>query len=185
MNLTKWFPFKFSRKSAEEKTGEKKPAGPAEPSESAIAPWGAYRSALEPFRMLEQLMRDPFGAFGTVDRWFGDYSPASFHPRVDVVDDGKAIRITAELPGMAREDVSVTIDEGSVVLKGEKRVESSHEEGGCYRVERAFGTFHRVIPLPTDVNRDSAEATFSDGVLTVRVPKSNGKTPTGRSIAIN
>jgi HSP20 family protein len=58
------------------------------------------------------------------------------------------------------------------VLRGEKTLESKQEEQGCYRVERAFGSFERIIPLPDGLDLDSAEATFDKGVLTIRIPKS-------------
>src|SRR5258706_2951067 len=111
----------------------------------------------EPMRMMTDLLRDPFGSLGAMDRWFGDFSPAAFQPRVDVVDDGDALRITAELPGMDRQDVEVTIEDDYIALRGEKKLEKKNEEKGCYRIERSFGSFQRVIPLPAGVENDRAE----------------------------
>ena len=165
LELSKWNPFKFLRKTSEEKRTEAGhlPAGWPEPSRLLMT---------DPLRMMQEWLRDPFAGFSQLDRWFGDFSPSVFQPRVDVVDDGDALRITAELPGMDREDVQVQIEDEALVLRGEKKLESRSEEKGCYRIERAFGSFQRVIPLPDGTDVDRAEAKFEKGVLTLRIPKS-------------
>ncbi|MFP3802689.1 Hsp20/alpha crystallin family protein, partial [Paraburkholderia sp. SIMBA_027] len=83
-----------------------------------------------------------------LDRWFGDFSSSRFQPRIDVVDDGDALRITAELPGMDRENLQTSIEDGVLVLRGEKKQDTRSEENGCYRLERSYGAFTRMIPLP-------------------------------------
>jgi len=127
----------------------------------------------DPFRSMHEASRDPIGigGFGQFDRWFGDFSPSVFQPRVDVVDDSNALSITAELPGIDRSDVEIVAEDDALVLRGEKKLEAKSEEKGCYRIERAFGTFQRVIPLPEGTDAQRAEAKFDKGVLTVRVPK--------------
>jgi HSP20 family protein len=173
-DLSRWNPFKFFRNAPEEKR--------AEPSSSAAmavtagnfpAAWPELSRLFiaDPFRMMQDVLRDPFAGVGQLDRWFGDFSPSVFQPRIDVVDDGDALRVTAELPGMDREDLQIQIEDEALVLRGEKKLESKSEEKGCYRVERAFGSFQRLIPLPDGVDVDRAEARFEKGVLTVRVPK--------------
>jgi HSP20 family molecular chaperone IbpA len=67
---------------------------------------------------------------------------------IDVVDEGKVLRVTAELPGMARADLNVSVEDGAIVLRGEKKQDVRSEENGCYRLERAHGTFVRMIPMP-------------------------------------
>ena len=138
----------------------------------------------DPFRMMQELWRDPFAGFGQLDRWFGDFSPSVFQPRIDVVDDGDALRITAELPGIARQDVEILVEDDALVLRGEKKLESKSEEQGCYRLERAFGSFQRVIPLPDGVDADRAEARFENAVLTVRLPKIAAKKSDVRRLEI-
>jgi HSP20 family protein len=178
MNLSKWFPFKFQRKNKQERQGQSIQMTDGSPVQPVHA------LALMRELMHEPFFSDPFGALRGIDRWFGDHSPALFQPRVDVVDDGSALRISAELPGLGKGDVNVTIDESALTLRGEKRVESSKTEDGCYRVERAYGTFVRVIPLPSDVDQDKAEADFDTGVLTIVVPKKQSAAPAGRTIAV-
>lgn len=75
------------------------------------------------------------------------------------------------LPGMEKKDLEIDIEDGFLILRGEKRVDAKQEEKGCYRLERAFGSFQRVLPLPDGVDLEHAEARFDQGVLTLRLPK--------------
>jgi HSP20 family protein len=194
-DLDKWNPFRFLRKSPEEKgtatqTGTQRSnqqSGMQQASTSGLpatllepARW----PLLDPFHLFTDLIRDPFGGIGPLENWFGDFSPSRFQPRVDVTDDGDALRIVAELPGLTREDVELEVIEDMLVLTGDKRIESKGEEQGCYRVERAFGHFQRAIPLPAGIDLDRAEAKFENGVLTVRVPKAAGEAVAKRRIDI-
>lgn len=95
-----------------------------------------------------------------------------FQPSVDVIEEDEDVRIEAEVPGMSVEDLSVTIGEDEVIIRGEKKKEEA-EGVGVHRRERPYGTFRRVIHLPVDVNREKAEASFKNGVLTIMLPKSH------------
>lgn len=174
LDLSKWNPFKFFRKTPEEKRAESS-ASTALATTAGNVP-GAWPESsrlltAEPLHMMQELWRDPFAGFGQLDRWFGDFSPSVFQPRIDIVDDGDALRITAELPGIDRQDVEILVEDEALVLRGEKKLESKSAEKGCYRLERAFGSFQRVIPLPDGVDVDRAGARFENAVLTVRIPK--------------
>ena len=111
-------------------------------------------------------------------------SPRRFQPRLDVVDQGRSLCLTVALPGMEREDVELTVEDDALVLRGEKKVEAQTEEEGCSRLERAYGRFQRVIPLPDGVDVEKVEAKFAKGVLTVQVPKAATETPRGRRLQI-
>lgn len=196
LDLDKWNPFRFLRKSPEEKDAGAKLNAPPSPqtlapstSEAAASAWPAsFDTARWPLRnslhLFTDLVRDPFGGMGPLGNWFGDFSPTRFQPRLDVVDDGDALRIVAELPGLSREDVELEVVEDMLVLTGEKRIESKSDEKGCYRVERAFGQFQRAIPLPSGVDLERAEANFENGVLTVRVPKAANEPAAKRRLEI-
>jgi HSP20 family protein len=193
LDLEKWNPFRFLRKSPEEKGAGAEPnasssqqaPATASASSAASASLDAARWPLpDPLHLLTDLIRDPFGGIGPLGNWFGDFSPSRFEPRVDVIDDGDALRIVAELPGLSREDVELEVVEDMLVLTGEKRIESKSDEKGCYRVERAFGEFKRAIPLPSGVDLDRAEASFENGVLTVRVPKAANEPAAKRRLDI-
>jgi HSP20 family protein len=94
-----------------------------------------------------------------------------FTPNVDVVEDDKEVRVSAELPGMDEKDIEVTLNRDSLTIKGEKKEEKEDRGKDYYHMERSYGSFTRTITLPVDVDTDRAEATFKKGVLTVRIPK--------------
>jgi HSP20 family protein len=201
VDLDKWNPFRFLRHSADEKQrqassrvpqqaqqqGVQRTAG-GQPAGAAALPslWAdsARWPLADPFQLFTDLIRDPFGGLGPLEQWFGDFSPGRFQPRIDVVDDGDALRIVAELPGLNRDDVKLEIADNMLLLSGNKQIESKEEEKGCYRVERSFGQFQRAIPLPAGVDPDNAEAHFENGVLTVRMPRTKPAAQTAKQIEI-
>lgn len=94
-----------------------------------------------------------------------------FSPRIDVTEDDKTMRISAELPGMDDKDIDVSVEHGTLMLRGEKKHEHEEKNGGIYRMERSYGSFQRMIPLPEYVDHEKAEAEYKKGVLTVTLPK--------------
>jgi HSP20 family protein len=189
-DLKKWFPFKFNR--SEQKTDKPQSLAQAPGQAPATASVPATRSSSlfsafspEMSRLMERMFADPFFArpfppmtmFGDVDRFFGDFSPSTFSPSMDLVDEGTHIRVTAELPGLDRDDIQLSVHEGALTLRGEKKHEQTKQEEGCYRTERYFGSFQRSIPLPGDVDLEGADAKFEKGVLTVRFPKTQPSDP--------
>lgn len=121
-----------------------------------------------------------------VDRAFGGqfFSPTvecSSRPvlgvPVNVVDRGDAIEVRAEIPGLAGEDVRIVCEKGVLQISGEKKHEQRNEKDNFYRYECRYGSFHRSIELPVDVDADKAEASFKDGVLLVRLPKHEAVKP--------
>lgn len=183
--LGKWSPFKFLRKT----TADKQPMGnaPNVPAPRHGTPDWPDVSRLfssDPWRAMGEFLPDPGAGFGGLDRWFGDFSLSRFQPRINVVDDGEALRITAELPGMDREDLQTTIEDGALLLRGEKKQDIRSEENGSYRLERAYGAFMRSIPLPDGVDVDHVDAKFERGLLTLRLPKTGSSQPAVRKIEV-
>lgn len=91
--------------------------------------------------------------------------------RVDVSDNGKEITVTAELPGMSAEDIDVSISDGLLTIRGEKRSDRETETDGFLVKERAYGAIERTVPLPDGIDPDAAKATFKSGVLTLAIPR--------------
>jgi len=91
-------------------------------------------------------------------------------PDIDVVQRNNELTITADLPGLRREDVLIDITDDAVTIQGERKLEREEEPEGIYRTERSYGSFCRVIPLPEGAMTDQAKATFRDGVLEVIMP---------------
>jgi HSP20 family protein len=145
------------------------------------------RGAVDPFegfsremdRMFESFLSDFPGRMNLANRSFG-----AFMPTMDVKETEKEIRITAELPGMEQKDVEVTLTEGILSIKGEKREEHEEEKGDTYRSERRYGAFERSIPLPVEVNADKVKAEFKKGVLKIVLPKSESAQANRRRIQI-
>lgn len=158
----RWQPFLFERGSASAPRGRSRDMAGRDAFQALFA---------EPFRMMQEIMRNTLGPGGGTDRWFGDFRSAQLHPQVDVVDTGESVTVAAELPGVAREDLEVMVEGDALVLRGEKRHEFEGREEGCYHLERTFGHFERRIPLPEDVDPGEAQATFENAVLCVRFPK--------------
>ena len=183
-SLQKWNPFKFARKKDDDSIAVRRDAHPSRSAQHPMArlfePMWSDRFWREPFAMAGLL---PNPILDELDRFFGNFAPNDFQPSIDVVDDGKSVKITAELPGMDRDDVEIAVQEGALVISGEKKAEEDLQTDDCYRVERWFGRFSRTVPLPADLDLDRVEAKLTKGVLTVRLPKT-GDAPQPRRIEI-
>ncbi|BBI99002.1 hypothetical protein FGKAn22_06950 [Ferrigenium kumadai] len=90
----------------------------------------------------------------------------------EVEETAKDILVRVELPGLEKEDCHVSIEGNMLYMSGEKRIERETSDSTYHVMERAYGSFQRAIPLPRNVDADQAEASYRNGVLTVRVPKS-------------
>jgi len=92
-------------------------------------------------------------------------------PAVDIFEtDSHDLVLKAELPGLSREDIEVTVENSTLVLKGEKKFEQEVKEENYRRIERSYGTFHRSFTLPNTVDASKVSAEFKHGVLTVKLP---------------
>ena len=102
--------------------------------------------------------------------------PAEFSgsnwPRVDMDETDEAIRVTAELPGVDKDNIDVSVTEDRVTIRGEKKAEEEKKGKGYYKLERSYGSFQRSFYLPCEVEPDHVDASFRNGVLTVILPKS-------------
>jgi HSP20 family protein len=98
-------------------------------------------------------------------------------PALDVHEDKDGYTIRAELPGMKREEIEVSIHDGALVISGERQAEKVEEGTEVHRQERYFGKFSRALTLPTAVNGEKVKASYKDGVLTVVLPKAEEAKP--------
>jgi len=132
--------------------------------------------AVTPFeemeKRFEEFFRRPFSMFGP--SWFPRVKfpeAGMVSPDIDIFEDGNDVVVKAEIPGMKKEDIEVNLTDDMVTVSGEKKKEEKVEKKDYYRVERSYGSFTRSFKLPKEVQSDKAKATFKDGVLEVRVPK--------------
>lgn len=147
-------------------------------SDRSIVPSGGHRPRRwDPFAMFAELESE-------MDRMFGRRFPfmqplrrmgaamgQGWSPSTDVYEKDGLIVVKAELPGVNKEDISVTLESGDLVIKGERQSEEEVEEESYYRMERFSGSFYRRVPLPEGVDEDRISAEYKDGVLEIRVPK--------------
>jgi HSP20 family protein len=99
-------------------------------------------------------------------------SPFSFSaPAIDISEDEKMYKVSAELPGIDAKDIDVSVSGDTLVLRGEKRQEKEEKDKNYHFSERAYGSFQRSFQLPSTVDRDKVAADFSRGVLTITLPK--------------
>jgi len=145
------------------------------PPETVSAP--VTRREPNPFeemqRLFESLMpRGWLPAMRWENPWLAELADLDLKvPRVDLIDRDNELRLKAELPGIAREDIEITVDANTVTLKGHSRKEEKEERGDYYRSEIRRGEFSRTLVLPHAVNASEARATFRDGLLEVTLPK--------------
>jgi HSP20 family protein len=98
-------------------------------------------------------------------------------PAVDVYEDKDCLQVKAELPGLKKEDIEISLHDGFLTLSGERKQEEKVQEGDVYRSERWTGRFHRTVNLPCSVVADKIKATYNDGVLQVTLPKAEEAKP--------
>jgi HSP20 family protein len=130
----------------------------------AVTPTTNRWSQADPFGLLDQV----FGNSGA--RTGGNLMRA---PETDVVETEREIRVCVEMPGLKRDNIEVDVENNVLTIRGEKREERTEGQEGRYHLaERRYGTFARSFVLPRDVDAEGIQAAFEDGVLTVRIPKS-------------
>jgi HSP20 family protein len=133
-------------------------------------------------RLSEEMDRAFTGTFGP-SRGFGDYG--AWTPAVEVRERNGNLDVSAELPGLTKDDVKVECTDEGITIEGEKRSEVEKEEAGIRRSERSYGHFFRMIPLPQGAESDKAKAEFKNGVLHVLVPLSEQARAKHRQIPIS
>ena len=128
------------------------------------------RGFYDPHSEVNRLVDEMFGNLGRTTGRQQRTQQTQWAPAFDVVQDGGDLLIRAELPGVKREDVEITLHERVLTISGERRAEEQREGSGYYVRERRYGSFRRSLVLPHDVEEGQISARFEDGVLEVRVP---------------
>jgi HSP20 family protein len=140
----------------------------------SLAPLGFGRQGAEPFSLLRREMEQLFDDIGGTPSRAG-VAGMVMSPRMDVVEDDKELRITAEMPGVSPDKVEVTVDDDLLTIRGAREVEQRTERKNYHLIERIQGGFQRTLRLPYPVDPTQVQARFDDGVLTVTLPKSGIK----------
>ena len=157
--------------------------------------WQGDQGTSGPFSLMRQMQDE-------VDRWFGRFGfdrgwtspstwmarageqPGGWTPAIDAFQRGNEFVVRADVPGMARTDLSVEIGDDALTIGGERKHEHHEDREGVFWSERSYGSFSRVVPLPPGAISDSAKATFTNGVLEVVVQAPSQEARRGRKVDI-
>jgi HSP20 family protein len=145
----------------------------------------------DPFALLRQMTSELDHAFDDWPsfRWpsfrsFAMREPAAWSPKIDVFARGNYLVTRVDLPGMKKEDVTVEVTDGYLMLSGERKHEAEEKKDNFYRSEREYGSFYRSVPMPEGVKFEDVKATFTNGVLEVSVPMPAKQEPKAQKVTI-
>jgi HSP20 family protein len=143
----------------------------------ALIRWRPSTDLWDPFGNLADVRDEMNRLFDTSLRRHGGTSEDAFVPAMDIVEEKDNFLVKVDLPGLSKEDVSVSIQDGFLTIKGERKYDAEKKETNYYHRERVHGTFSRSLQLPTRIDAGKVLATFRDGVLHVTLPKSEEAKP--------
>jgi HSP20 family protein len=132
------------------------------------------------------LTREPFSRL--FDTFFNDLqgeevANRGWMPPVDIQETPEAYKLAAELPGLTKDDINITLENNVLRLTGERQFEKDAKKDNYHRIERTYGTFTRAFALPQQVEPEGVQAAFENGILTITVPKAEQAKP--RKISIS
>jgi HSP20 family protein len=139
----------------------------------AITRWRPLRDLVSMQDEMNRLFDDFFGRPLVRAEW----TEGVWSPIVDVSEDKDNVIVKAEMPGMKKEDVKISIQDNVLTLKGEKKQEKEEKDANYHRIERSYGSFSRSFTLPTSVKADKVKASYKDGVLNITLPKTEEAKP--------
>lgn len=137
--------------------------------------------ALTLWRPARELSSFNRGLENVFDRFFDtpffDVRPTLVAAPLEVKENDEAFSVKLELAGVDEKDVEITLTEGTLLIKGEKKEEKEEDNGTCYCSERSYGSFERAIAVPSNVDGEKVSAKYKNGVLTVTLPKTEEAKP--------
>ena len=136
--------------------------GATAPTPRTFSPFLSFR------REIDRMFDDFSWGFG---RFSPELSSRDLTPTMDVTETEKEYEVKAELPGMEEKDVEVTLTDGVLTIRGEKKIDHEEKGKGFHMVERSYGSFSRSLELPAGIDPETIKATLEKGVLTVSIPK--------------
>jgi HSP20 family protein len=126
----------------------------------------------DPFRRLERFFDDDFFTpFRALERGEAGLDESVWMPAIDVREGDDEIVVSADLPGLTKEDIEVTVEANRLTVSGERKWDEETREDRYHRIERAYGKFSRTLTLPSAVEAEKVKASFKDGILNVAIPK--------------
>ncbi len=141
--------------------------------------WDPFRQLSSLRDEIDRLFESPLSSLTETTQPF----LSGWLPAVDLYQDKDNITVKAELPGMKKEEIDISLHDGVLTLSGERKAEQKHEDAEACRSERFLGRFQRTLTLPALVEADKVTATYKDGILTVVLPKAEEAKP--KQIEVN
>ena len=126
-------------------------------------------------RQMNRLLEDVFGPDTSLFGQAAEPARGNQSPRVELTETGTELRVIAELPGVKEQEIEVSLDDGVLTLRAEKKQERNDERANTHFTERSYGLFQRSLQLPFQVDPDEVNAAFDNGVLTITLPKPKGR----------
>jgi HSP20 family protein len=143
----------------------------------------------DPFKEMDDLQKRLSSIFGLAPQRAAtgkeEMTVAQWLPLVDITEDEKEYLIKAELPEVKKDDVKVTVESGVLTISGERRFEKEEKDRKYHRIERSYGSFTRSFSVPDDADDAKVAAEFKDGVLTVRLAKSEKARPKSVEVKVS
>jgi HSP20 family protein len=127
---------------------------------------------------INRLFEEPFSELGQGSQYFYGWVPA-----IDLFEDKENLIVKAELPGLTKNEIDISLHEGALSISGERKPTEPQEDSSAYRTERFYGRFQRTVALPKEVEGDKVKAAYNDGILTVTLPKAEKAKPKQIEIA--
>ncbi len=134
--------------------------------------WDPFQEMEDIQRKMNQMFQSSFGRSFQSDVWDQFSHPATYQPAMDVEDKGNYYLISLDLPGIDKDKINVQVQEGNLVISGQRETVKEKSQGDqYYQAERSFGSFSRTIPLPKDADTSSMDVQAEHGVITIKIPK--------------
>ncbi len=137
-----------------------------------MVPWKPFRELGRLRDEMDRLWEDFFG-----ERRFFAPSERKYHPSLDVTESKDELIVTAEISGMDAKDLDISVSDGILTIKGEKKQEREEKEENYHLMERRYGTFSRTVRLPAEIDVEKVDATYNQGILKIVLPKKEEAKP--------
>lgn len=145
-----------------------------------MATWPGFGRLTDLRDEIDRLFDSPLAELARTSQILSGWTPA-----LDLYEGKENFVVKVELPGMKREDIEVSLHEGSLSLSGERKSDEKYADAEVYRTERFFGRFQRTVTLPTPVAAEKVKAAYKDGVLTITLPKTEEAKPKQIEVNVN
>ncbi|MGH7971292.1 MAG: Hsp20/alpha crystallin family protein [Limisphaerales bacterium] len=137
-----------------------------------LSTWTGFGRLTDLRDEIDRLFEAPLAELSRTSQLLSGWTPA-----LDVYEDHDNLYVRVELPGMKKEEIELSLHDGSLSISGERKSEEKSQQAEVYRAERFFGRFQRTVTLPTPVAADKVKAQYQDGILTVTLPKAEEAKP--------